>query len=996
LALSVYTIAPENRFLRVLARAVLAGFPIGKSVIPLSRWTILLPTRRSARALEMLLLEESGAKALLLPKIKPIGDIDENEIADQLPLEGIADGLSKQDHLHAILLLVMQWAQANPASEIAGDVLASGAQAFALAQSLQELVNQFETEDVDVEALKSVYTPDLAGHRQNILQLLEVVTKTLPLRLEAENRMGPAARRNQLIRLEAARIAAGKLKGPVIAAGSTGTNPATRDLLKAIAGQANGAVVLPGLDLTLDASAWNEITSEHPQFSLKTMLQQWEMDRTAVNTLGDDTGPRQRLMGFAMRPAAVAEHWTETLRGAEQEVVAGLQGVRAVAATDRQEEAEIIALRLRQYWSEGTGRAALITPDRDLATRVKAALRRWNLSIDDSAGEPLVHQGQAALLLLLLRAVQENFSAATLFPLLHHTHCQLGMTREEHLGACRALELVGFRGLPEAEGLSHLHARIALRHKAIVSDPHVHPLLAQMSDASWQKAIALSLQLDALLTPLRVRTSYPLAEHVSRLLEVLQALSPPVEQLSPGDQLFHEVMLALKTGSAWHPVLPLAQAQHSIVHALAQETLRPRLDENSKLAIYGLAEARLIDVELAILGGLVEGSWPAQPDTGPWLNRPMRESLKLQQPEREIGVTAHDMVQGFGHPEVLLTWPKRLQSAPVLPARWILRLETVVSAAGLKAEIIYDKTLQNLRRGLDVPRHFKPQTRPILTPPVALRPTRFSVSRVEKLVRDSYWIYVHDILKLLPLDEVGEDIDASLRGSLIHAALQAWAAALPSVPASESHALLLAKGRSVFEPYMDMPEVARFWWPRFVRMADDFEKVDRDLRRDVLSWFTEVRGQISFEVSGVVHKLSARADRIDVLSNGALRIIDYKSGSVPSLKTVLSGFAPQLTLEAAIARRGGFENLNSQSVADALYMSVGGSSKGVDITSLAKMNDVEAEAEKALVGLLELLTAFQQQSTAYIPRHNLQRQEDISDYDHLSRRLEWQLQGTAP
>ncbi len=311
---SIYTVTAEQPFLRILARAVLQGFPLGASDMPLSHWTILVPNRRSARALEHVLLQESKTKAILLPRIKPIGDIDEDLIADSLPVEGVPDGISKTDHLHAILKLLMEWAEKNPSAQLADDVLHSGAQAFSLASSLHDLVNQFETEDVELDNLKSVYDLDLAGHRQNILDLLQVVTSELPKWLAQEKLIGPGERRNKLIRLEAKRIADGQHKGPIIAAGSTGTNPATRDLLKAIAENPMGAVILPGLDCDLDEAAWSAITPEHPQYALRTMLQQWGVTRADVQNLGAPQAKRMWLMGQALRPAAVADQWSTSIK----------------------------------------------------------------------------------------------------------------------------------------------------------------------------------------------------------------------------------------------------------------------------------------------------------------------------------------------------------------------------------------------------------------------------------------------------------------------------------------------------------------------------------------------------------------------------------------------------------------------------------------------------------------------------------------------------------
>lgn len=990
--LSLYTIGAENPFLRVLARAVLDGFPVADKSLALSHWTILVPNRRSARALEHIFLQESDKPALVLPRIKPIGDIDEDLIADSMPEEGLPDAISKTDHLHAILTLLEAWAE-TATSELAEDVRASGAQAFALAQSLQRLVSQFETEDAEPGKIKSVYDLDLAGHRYNILDLLTVVTEKLPLWLKRENLQGPAGRRNAMIRLEAERIKNRKLKGPIIAAGSTGTNPATRDLLLAIAADPQGAVILPGLDLDLDDAGWNAVTPEHPQYGLRSLLQHLGTKRADVGVMGKAATARSWLISEALRPAEVADQWAQNLQGRAETVREALHNVSLVECADRQQEAEVIALCLRRHVAESTGKAALVTPDRDLATRVKAALRRWNLPIDDSAGEPLLHKGHASLLVLLLNAVQDKFAPASLFALLHHPQCHFGTPRQQHLRIVRHLELAAFRGLPRGEGLGPLVQHLAARKRAVASESHVHPLLRSMSENDWADTMQLAVELDELLTPLSDNKQSTLAEHIDTLLRVIDTIDPPLDALSPADEAFLDVMTALRDGSKWHSVTTLTRAQHGIIHALSLETLRPPLQEENQLAIYGLAEARLVELDLAILGGLCEGAWPEHPDTGPWLNRPMRESIGLQQPERDIGLTAHDFVQAFEHRHVMVTWPRRIKGGPAIPSRWILRLQAVAKTAGLDIKTLLSSELPQIARQLDAPRHFKPMRRPIVRPPVSARPTRFSVTRIEKLLRDSYGIYVRDVLALQPLEDMGGDIDASLRGTMVHDALQRWTESLQQVPDSERFALLLAKGREVFQPYMDMAEVARFWWPRFVRMAGDFIAGNNALTADAIGILTETKARLDFEVEGVPHTLTARADRIDISRNGELSIIDYKTGALPSLKQVTSGFAPQLTLEAALARRKAFTGIETGKVRDVLYVGVGGGRSGVELRSLAEKHDVSAEAEKAFAGMVKLLAAFQLPGTAYIPVQSPEMSDTETDDDHLSRRREWQQAG---
>jgi ATP-dependent helicase/nuclease subunit B len=303
--------------------------------------------------------------------------------------------------------------------------------------------------------------------------------------------------------------------------------------------------------------------------------------------------------------------------------------------------------------------------------------------------------------------------------------------------------------------------------------------------------------------------------------------------------------------------------------------------------------------------------------------------------------------------------------------------------------------LPDLAARLDHPQAFRPIMPPRPKPPVSVRPTTFSVTRIEKLIRDSYHAYAQKILRLEPLEPIGQDVDARLRGSLIHAALHNWSNALSQVPESEHLHLLLLKGREAFSSYIDMPEVSRFWWPRFERMAAKFILMGAAMRGNTISTLTEISGRYECDIGDTKHLLTARADRIDILANGGLRIIDYKSGRVPTIKQVQSGFAPQLSLEALIATEGKFNGVNSNTLDDVMFIAVGGGKDGVKITSLATSTNLAVEIAKAKAGLVKLLTDYQNPDTAYLPRHNMQNDDDVSDYDHLSRKLEWQLEGTS-
>jgi ATP-dependent helicase/nuclease subunit B len=145
---------------------------------------------------------------------------------------------------------------------------------------------------------------------------------------------------------------------------------------------------------------------------------------------------------------------------------------------------------------------------------------------------------------------------------------------------------------------------------------------------------------------------------------------------------------------------------------------RPELS-GVRVRILGPLESRLQIFDRAVLGGLVEGVWPPEARTDPWLSRPMRHDLGLDLPERRVGLSAHDFAQALGAREVVLTRAARIAGAPTVASRFTLRLAAVAGAERWKNAIARGKRYLALARRLDQPverEHFK---RPAPTPPAS-------------------------------------------------------------------------------------------------------------------------------------------------------------------------------------------------------------------------------------------------------------------------------------
>lgn len=976
--------------LEALAVQVLAGFPLASPAgQDLSRWTILVPTRRAARALERRLFSLSGSTAMLLPRVRPIGDADEDLLADAFPAEPVPDAVSPMGQLFLLLGLIDEWAEAHPHLALAAEVRASRSQSLGLALSLAELVMQLQTEEKDVDFAGVFSELDLAEHRLTILSLLGLVNEQLPKRLHARDLLGPAARRNLLIRLEARRIAQDPGSGPIIAAGSTGTNPATRDLLKAIADHPQGAVILPGLDGTLDAPSWEQAGPNHPQHALKILLAHLDVDRAHVRDLCE-TSPRMILAREVMRPAGTTEQWADPALLPRSAVDAARAGLRLIEAPDRQIEARSVALLLREVLETPDRTAALVTPDRDLAQMVTADVARWSAAVDDSGGEPLIRFGRAQLCKLLIDCVEQDFSPAALVALLSHPHVTLGCAPDEARRLAQLFELALLRqDLPPA-GPGQFTATLAQVQHLTTLDRHAPRYLQQPGDAGWQALGQFAARFSAALQPLVRAPAADLAGHVQLVMASLAMLAPQPDA-TPSGQLFADVMEALQQESPHHPHGSLARALVSMVWALRQETLRPQRPDATRLAIFGLAEARMIEADLVVMAGLNETIWPAAADPGPWINRAMRDSLGLSQPERSIGQTAHDLAQGLLHRNVVLSWSRRAGTAPLMPSRWILRLRALLEKSEIPPQQQLDVTVPALARLLDTPVSASSLAMPCPAPPVDLRPVSFSVTEIEKLIRDPYAIFARRVLALQPLDPLGGTADHALRGTLFHEALRRFVQ-----DSGETAEQLIEAGRVVFTPYMNHPEVQHFWWPRFRRMALAFAEEDALLRQDIVARVVERRGSAVFTIAGREHTLRAQADRIDVTTTGKARFIDYKTGAIPTARQVEAGLNPQLTLEAAILRHGTFEGLEATDTDDLLYIRAGGGRPPVEVLSLAEKltaTDVVSLSELHFAGLKSLLSQYQAAGQGYVPRAVMHKEGDASDFDHLSRFAEWSRSG---
>lgn len=971
---AVFTIAPHLPFLDCLAEGI--AVHAGGDPLALANITVLLPTRRACRSLREAFLRRSKGEPVLLPRLMPLNDLDEEDVL----LSGISAGAEsarlpppvaplKRQLLLARLIAALPSPTGQPAHP---------AQAVTLAAELAHLLDQVQTEGLGFDGLAALAPADYAEHWQITIKFLEILTGAWPAILANEGALDPAQHRNLLF---AAQIEAWKAAppGPVIAAGSTGSIPATADLLAAIADLPQGCVVLPGLDQELDDETWAQLDDTHPQIGLKQLLTRLKLARDAVKpwpVAGSAAGARTRLVSECMRPAAATDRWRDLGRLP----IDAVTGLSRIDCPGPREEAEVIALAMRESLEVEGRTCALITPDRRLAERVTAELARWNIDIDDSAGKPLAQAPPGAFLRLLADAVAENFAPVATLALCKHPMACAGMDPVQFRSLTRTAEIELFRGPRPAPGLA------ALRSLAALS-----PARAELEQ--WIGAVDRTC---AEFVRLMAEPTVPLPVLLEAHMAAAETLAdtadmPGALRLWAGDAGEAAATFAATLAESAGVLGDVAPETYpALFDALLQGLqVRPRYGRHPRLAILGPLEARLQRFDVTILGGLNEGTWPAEATADPWMSRPMRQAFGLPSHERRIGLAAHDIAQALNGPRVVLTRAVKVDGTPTVPSRWLRRLEQVVAAAGL-ADDFSREQLPWLAwaRALNQAAALPPLGPPAPRPPVAARPRRLSVTEIEKWMRDPYSIYARHILKLRPLDELEQDAGAADYGQVIHKALQAFIARHPSgpLPAGASDELRTL-GRELFAAAALRPSVMAFWWPRFERIAACFLAEETARRHTLRQAFVEQNGELTLPTGSAPFTLVARADRIDLAADGSLRILDYKTGAPPSNTEVLSGYSPQLPLEAVIAAAGGFKDVPARTVSELSFWQLHGRDDGGRIAMVK--GDVGEIARTARDGLLGLIQAFDNPATGYEARPNPDMAPVYSDYLHLARVKEW-------
>lgn len=954
----VYAVPPGTDF----PRALIDGLRLRVKDHPpeaLARVQLVVNTRRMARRVRELF---DQGPACLLPRLSLVTDLGEG-----LDLAQIPPAIPALRRRLELTQLIAKLLEQQPD-------LAARSSLFDLSDSLAALIDEMQGEGVSPDAIRQLDVSDISGHwarAQAFIGIADHFIDSGPDALDAQ------ARQRRVVENLIDRWQAAPPQHPVVLAGSTGSRGTTLLLMEAVARLPQGALILPGYDFDQPDHVWQGLddalaSEDHPQYRFRKLMTRLGIQPNEIRRWTDDKAPspsRNRLISLSLRPAPITDAWmSEGPRLTDLDDAT--KDLTLVEAQSPRSEALAIALRLREAAETGQT-AALITPDRMLTRQVSAALDRWNILPDDSAGLPLQLSPPGRFLRHVASLFARRLEGEALLTLLKHPLCHSGGDRGAHLLHTRDLELDLRRHGPPFPNSASLTA-FTIRKE--VPEGWVRWVITQFCDQ-------------------QVAGELPLSDWVTRLRNLAEAISASSEgetgtlwDKNAGQKTL-AVLTALEDEAAYGGPMTAHDFADLLGALLAGEEVRDRDAPHPHIMIWGTLEARVQGADMLILGGLNEGSWPEAAAPDPWLNRQMRAKAGLLLPERRIGLSAHDFQQAVGAPEVWLTRATRSDDAETVPSRWLNRITNLLQGLpgqggpeALSAMRARGRQWIQWSEQLEAAPRIDPAPRPSPRPPVAARPRRLSVTEIKRLIRDPYAIYAKHVLRLRPLDPLVQAPDALLRGIVIHEVLEHFVKDSVLDPALLTRENFLKRADALLNKHVAWPTARKLWLARLERITDDFLSAEIARRSD--GGPVAFEAMMKLELSPLEFTIAGRADRIDHNSRGALRIVDYKTGIPPS-ETQQAKFDKQLLIEAAMAEQGAIQGFDPMPVAEAVFIGMGGTYKEVAAPLTKEPPD------KVLAELKELILAYLEPDQGFTSRRMLHKDSDIGDFDHLARFGEW-------
>ena len=931
---NLFTVPAGESIARLTAEHALRAY----SPELLARAVIFVPTRRSCQQLRTAFQQALQGKAALLPRMVPLADIDTQLLGllgdRALPiLDQVPPAMPRTQHRYILTQQVAAFERRRMGS-VTMDY------ALTLADALMALQENCARAEIAMtqEALRACLYADVAEHWKEALLFLGILTDTWPKIEQAYGMTIAATREVQLLHALADAWAMSQPDAPVIAVGSTASQPATARLLKTIADMPNGAVIVPGIDPAMDTDMWQAVAPGHPLFHVKQFIDQWPIPLHNIKGLAPS--PCHSIWLEALAPSVFIPQWPTR-------PLPPYAHVRMIPCAHAEEEVRVISLLLREALESPTAHAALITPDEGLMARVATHMKRYGIVVDYLHAGTLAATETGSLWASLIAAIAAPDRLLRLRELLHHPL----------LGIDAAL----LAGLEKGwHGVNRRRAGQLPRHDASLATHPDYEVLAQ-----WVGQIA-GLKSASMTAPAwRDACAALLAAWVKTSGQAHDAVMESLDALEHAEGLGH---------------LSVADIEAIITERLSAKWRDGGLHSHPRLHLLTPVEARLQQFDRVILANMQDAQWPGSTPINPWMNLAAEKTLGLPPPEERISLMAHDMLMLATRGDVFLTYPLRDAGSPTTRSRFVERLVTLLASHKVEEEAIHASSYRAWASMVDASRDYAPEAAVSPRPRTAERPHRLPVTDIDTLFIDPFSIYAKHVLGLRKLDDIDANPEANDFGSLTHRAVEGLSTHWSEQGRAASEAELVAIADKALHHLSERPNIDIFWRARLMGGLRYVNALEESRRPEGMAVACEQTHEAQLALDhGAAITLHGRIDRIETTAAGAT-LIDYKTGTVPTEKSIVEGRALQLMAYAMLLQP-------TQPVTRIEYWQLprlGDVGSTLCVSTQGTLPDLEAKLKTALAQMLDEQTPFLAR-----PVPNPSGDRFGNDYDGISRYDEW-------
>lgn len=947
----------------------------------LYNYLILVPNKRIVRNLQTALLKNSNAKALILPKMISLSDLDyiisnnhfvfntlsKNEFANILrPV------ISKRERSFILAKLIKKM-----------DDTLSFNSTLQMADSLGILIDRAYMEDVNFNDLDKIVDSNLAIHWQEILKFLHIATQVWPSILEEKQAIDASFQQKLIYQLQNRIWQITPPQNHVIALNITGFTQDSINLLKTINNLPKSDIYFYGIDYNLSEEDFKNVEYTHPQKVFSYMLNKLDLKRSNIKNLSRDNS-QENIIHRIFDKLIYKEVEAEEIKNFSSKF-------SIINTKNEEEEARTIALSLRETLETEGKTAGLITNNKNLISRVTSELEKWNIEIDDYLGSSLINSLQAKFFLIIGNIIKNDFEPEDFLSLLKHPFCKIELSRSEVLNYCQNLDFYLFRNLlnnktidgykNELEHIEFLNKNTKISLLAFLNHMEINfsdflkiiKSVKKSKTIDFQKTLISHIEIAEKLTCSKDDNQSSLwkDQEGKELSMLLSSLLQESKQI--GNVSIHEYMEILKK-------------------SIFDVNIRSIYNKHPRLYIYGDMQNTLIHHDLLILANLNEGTMPYLPAQNPWMNAHIMAQLGFIKEEAQIGLKTNIFAQIIGAKEVMLVRSEKDQGKLTTPSRWLLKLQTFLNYYE-KNEVLPINSknyIYNIQKEMYTPKSFNPLVLDNVSynPPIQYRPTKISATQLESLIKNPYVYFIERILKIRPLDKVNPIPNKKDYGNSLHKALELFFNNLEhfkTLPLNQQYFELIKMMEVQFQTFLESATFKLFKMP--IIKHGIYSLLTQENLENIKKSYVEVSGNINLKINNITINLNGKADRIDILNDNSINIFDYKTTAT----TKIESYWKQLLILSLIFQQGGFfsESLEEFKI------------NAINTSYIFFPNKIEAKLEKKdnkVENILEFMPKFLQEVeelladyyTKLIPyTFNLSDKKVYEEHKHFIRFDEW-------